>query len=91
MTYYLNYFRDETLAMPTRGNHRGSKATTATPAGGIRKRPYSAATQKVGVSTINTTKMQGFPTGPSGKVVSTKIIISNLVWPLFISTQRVFF
>lgn len=74
----LNRSLDEILAMHACGNQGGGKA--------------SAATQNADISTINTsTKRQGVPTGPSGKAVSTKIIISNLVWlPILLSHDAIF-
>jgi len=83
MASNLDRSLDEILATRPRANRRGGKATTATVTGGIRKRSSRVAAQKANVSIVNntSTKAKGVPTGPSGKVVSSKIIVSNLVRP----------
>jgi len=88
MASNLDRSLDEILATRPRGNRRGGNATTATVAGGIRKRSSRVAAQKANVSIVNTsTKAKGVPTGPSGKVVSSKIIVSNL--PFDVSEQMI--
>jgi len=89
MASNLDRSLDEILATrPRGGNRRGGKATTATVAGGIRKRSSRVAAQKANVSIVNaSTKAKGVPTGPSGKVTSSKIIVSNL--PFDVSEQMI--
>ncbi|CAZ82176.1 unnamed protein product [Tuber melanosporum] len=81
MTSKLDQSLDEILAERPRGSRRGGKggASNAS-AGGIRKRSQRAAAHKANVAvTQNTSKTSSnVPTGPSGKVTASKIIVSNL-------------
>lgn len=83
MSSKLDQSLDEILAERPRGGRRGGKggATNTSPAGGIRKRSQRAAAHKATAAvTQNSSKaVLSAPTGPSGKVTATKIIVSNLV------------
>lgn len=82
MTSKLDQSLDEILADRPRGPRRGGKGGASNaPAGGIRKRSQRVAAHKANVAvTQNTSKASGnVPTGPSGKVTASKIIVSNLV------------
>jgi len=82
MTSKLDQSLDEILAERPRGPRRGGKGGASNaPAGGIRKRSQRVAAHKANVAvTQNTSKASGnVPTGPSGKVTASKIIVSNLV------------
>ncbi|PUU78607.1 hypothetical protein B9Z19DRAFT_1114858 [Tuber borchii] len=81
MTSKLDQSLDEILADRPRGPRRGGKGGASNaPAGGIRKRSQRVAAHKANVAvTQNTSKASGnVPTGPSGKVTASKIIVSNL-------------
>jgi THO complex subunit 4 len=92
MSSNLDRSLDEILAS-SRPSRRGAKAATpAGPAGGVRKRSQRVAAQKANASvTPNTARAaKAIPTGPSGKVSASKIIVSNLVCflnSLFASTH----
>jgi len=82
MTSKLDQSLDEILAERPRGPRRGGRGGASNaPAGGIRKRSQRVAAHKANVAvTQNTSKVSGnVPTGPSGKVTASKIIVSNLV------------
>lgn len=81
MTSKLDQSLDEILAERPRGPRRGGRGGVSNaPAGGIRKRSQRVAAHKANVAvTQNTSKASGnVPTGPSGKVTASKIIVSNL-------------
>ncbi|PWW79743.1 RNA-binding domain-containing protein [Tuber magnatum] len=81
MTSKLDQSLDEILAERPRGSRRGGRGGVSNaPAGGIRKRSQRAAAHRANVAvTQNTSKASGnVPTGPSGKVTASKIIVSNL-------------
>jgi len=80
MSSNLDRSLDEILATrPRTGRRGGNKAAVA---GGIRKRPQRAAAQKANASiapnTARAAALAKAPTGPSGKVSASKIIVSNL-------------
>lgn len=80
MSSKLDQSLDEILAERPRvgaAGRRGARSGNA-PAGGIRKRPQRAAAQKAS-ATITQNATKTVPTGPSGKVAGSKIIVSNLV------------
>ena len=83
MSSNLDRSLDEILATRPRTNRRGGNKAAVV--GGIRKRPQRAAAQKANASIApNTTRAAALakaPTGPSGKVSASKIIVSNLVCP----------
>ncbi|KAI5842876.1 hypothetical protein DFP73DRAFT_87134 [Morchella snyderi] len=79
MSSKLDQSLDEILAERPRvgaAGRRGARSGNA-PAGGIRKRPQRAAAQKAS-ATITQNATKTVPTGPSGKVAGSKIIVSNL-------------
>ncbi|KAA8896883.1 putative mRNA export protein mlo3 [Sphaerosporella brunnea] len=81
MSSKLDRSLDEILAA-SRPARRGAKAGTPTgPSGGIRKRSQRVAAQKANASVAQNaakTATKSIPTGPSGKLSASKIIVSNL-------------
>jgi THO complex subunit 4 len=82
MSSKLDRSLDEILADRPRGGGRGRGSRASGPAGGIRKRSQRGAAQKANASIAQTSgklATKAPPTGPSGKVTASKIIVSNLV------------
>ncbi|KAI5858046.1 putative mRNA export protein mlo3 [Tricharina praecox] len=93
MASNLDRSLDEILATRPRGaGRRGGKPAAAAVVGGVRKRSSRVAAQKANASIVTptnptTTRAKGIPTGPSGKVSASKIIVSNL--PFDVSEQMI--
>lgn len=80
MASKLDRSLDEILAERPRSARRGGKRGSAAPAGGIRKPSQRGAAQKANASIAQASvRAVKVPTGPSNKVNSTKILVSNLV------------
>lgn len=97
MASNLDRSLDEILATRPRGaGRRGGKPAAAAVVGGVRKRSSRVAAQKANASIVTptnptTTRAKGIPTGPSGKVSASKIIVSNLVCrPVYFPATRQF-